>query len=388
MLLCRHQLCLTKRQLSISRAPIRAGPLFTGEAFIFTLNRVSDEFHNHIRHDLEHRFANTAKTLARKMLKDSQPQPDMGNSVSRRQTSQYPEPVVVQPSSGQHQESFIVLHGRGSNGEMFGAQLLLTPIPDFDDLQAAFPHAKFIFPTASKRRAQVLNRTPMNQWFDIWSLKSQTDREELQFDGLRESSEHIHGLLHAEIAAVGAENVVLWGLSQGCALSLTTTLLWEGPKFAAVVGMCGWLPLRKRMEYAVQFSDAPDDEENPFSESGRETSDETTPVDASPKSNVDKAIQYLHEELQLPSERQSSKVLEIPVFLGHGTEDEKVPVTLGKDASSMLCVLGFDVEYREYNNLAHWYSGTMLRDIVWFVQQNARFGQVSDTTHPTESKDK
>jgi hypothetical protein len=36
------------------------------------------------------------------------------------------------------------------------------------------------------------------------------------------------------------------------AISMISLLLWKGPKFAAAVGMCGWVPLKARIEQAVQ----------------------------------------------------------------------------------------------------------------------------------------
>ena len=177
----------------------------------------------------------------------------MSNPETHWKASTYPEPLIVAPRTGKHIQSFIVLHGRGSNATYFGPVLLQTQIPGVGFLQDAYPNAKFIFPTASKRRAKLFNRTPINQWFDNWSPPTTTEHQEIQFDGLRESSTYIHSLLHAEIAAVGPENVVLWGLSQGAATSLISLLLWEGPKFAAAIGMCGWLPLRKHMEDAIRL---------------------------------------------------------------------------------------------------------------------------------------
>ena len=291
----------------------------------------------------------------------------MASSTPQLKRPQYPDPITVPPKSGKHTQSFVILHGRGSNGELFGHALLQTPIPGFGTLQDAFPDAKFIFPTASKRRAQIFNRTPINQWFDNWSLQTPTEREELQFDGLRESTAFVHDLLKAEIAIVGASNVVLWGLSQGCAISMMALLLWEGEKFGAAIGMCGWLPLRKRMEDAI-LDDVAEDEENPFAKEDEESSSlsGTNPT-------INKAIDYLREELRVPSNLSSTKALEIPVFLGHGTEDEKVPLTLGKEAVDLLQRIGLDVKCMEYEGLAHWYSGEMLRDIVLFIQRRAKW---------------
>lgn len=45
---------------------------------------------------------------------------------------------------------------------------------------------------------------------------------------------------------------VLGGLSQGCAAALVATLLWEGGRLGALVGMCGWLPYAARMSEEVE----------------------------------------------------------------------------------------------------------------------------------------
>ena len=179
-------------------------------------------------------------------------------------SSIYPKPLVVPPLET-HKETWIILHGRGSNAEKFGPELLTTPIPRHGTLAQAFPHAKFIFPTASLRRAIIYKRSLISQWFDNWSLQTPTEREELQIEGLRETSAFIHGILREEIAIVGAENVILGGLSQGCAAALIATLLWEGEPLAAVFGMCGWLPYREHMQEIAESTDSAD-EDDPFAQ--------------------------------------------------------------------------------------------------------------------------
>ena len=99
------------------------------------------------------------------------------------------------------------------------------------------------FPSASLSPATIYGGSKINQWFDNWHLEDRHQKPELQVEGLRASTEYVHGLVKREIEKVGKENVVLWGLSQGCATSLAALLLWDGEPFAAVVGTCGWLPL-------------------------------------------------------------------------------------------------------------------------------------------------
>jgi predicted esterase len=61
---------------------------------------------------------------------------------------------------------------------------------------------------------------------------------------------------------------------------------------------------------------------------------------------------------------------DIPVFLGHGTLDEKVPQAIGRDARDCLGLLGVDVTWRLYGGLGHCYSEEMLGDIIKFLRRN------------------
>jgi len=195
------------------------------------------------------------------------------DALKLRKSSIYPDPLITPPLK-EHKETWIILHGRGSNAQKFGSELLSTQIPGHGSLPQAFPHAKFIFPTASTRRATIYKRKEIHQWFDNWHLDAPTEREELQIDGLRETSIFLHDLLKAEIAVVGAKNVVLGGLSQGCAAALVSMLLWEAEPLAAMFGMCGWLPFRKRMQDIVESATgtgdgAEDDDDDPFTKDGK-----------------------------------------------------------------------------------------------------------------------
>ncbi|ERF74000.1 hypothetical protein EPUS_03814 [Endocarpon pusillum Z07020] len=315
-------------------------------------------------------------------------------------SSRYPEVLVKGPASGVHQQSFIILHGRGSDALTFGAVLLETPIPGYGNLASAFPNAKFIFPTASKRRARIYKRSLINQWFDNWSLATPEQYEELQNDGLRETSKYIHGLVKAEVEKVGASNVVLGGLSQGCAASLVSLLLWEGETLAAGVGMCGWLPYRKKMEAVLRnkdigassedededegddiFQRAGDDQNEPgeaaqgdkeqeSNELNDLTAAATIKTDTSP---VIKAVEFLRDEIEFPRTTHAAapadlKLQNIPLFLGHGVLDEKVSIDLGRSAAGFLEAMGVDVQWKEYASLGHWYSEDMLRDMVLFLE--------------------
>ena len=274
-------------------------------------------------------------------------------------SSEYPEPLVVLPTHA-HKQTIIVLHGRGSNAETFGPPLLNTKLPDGRIFQAAFPHAKFVFPTASKRRAQIYNRSIIRQWFDNGPLETPNERESLMTDGLRESSKFIDGLLTEAIQEVGAPNVTLGSLSQGCAATLISVLLWTGEPLGAVFGMCGWLPLRYHMADIADPQTPSESDENPFAREEHTDGKVDLPAEA---------VSWLREELDFPIARPSSPSTFlpfqcIPIFLAHGTEDEKVNIELGRQARDFLAALGAKVEWREYEDLGHWYSGQMLGDLV------------------------
>ncbi|DAA75765.1 TPA_exp: Uncharacterized protein A8136_1487 [Trichophyton benhamiae CBS 112371] len=299
-------------------------------------------------------------------------------------TSNYLEPLVIQPRDS-HQCTIILLHGRGSNAAKFGPILLSSSIPHLDQasigaehtLVSTFPHAKFVFPTASKRRATAYNRSIINQWFDNWPLSTDIPpattpqekqrREYLPADGLRETSQYLHKLLREEISLLGgdAKRVILGGLSQGCAASLVALLLWDGDPLGAAIGMCGWLPFRHQMEDFLPGVRASEpDEDNPFIEKAEDEDDIPPPV---------QAMISLAEVLEVSLPEQLPRELpfqHIPLFLAHGTEDEKVPVGYGREARRCLSEMGVDVTWEEYAGLGHWYSGDMLGDLVAFLKKH------------------
>jgi predicted esterase len=284
----------------------------------------------------------------------------------------YPEPLVVQPTK-EHRQTFIVLHGRGSSAQKFSEPFLSHAITtpqnqsnstrsdECQTIQSSFPHAKFVFPTATLRRAVIYRRSLTHQWFDSWSLDKPEYRQDLQTQGLKETSRFIHSLLQKEIGIIGAPNVILVGLSQGCAASLISLLMWEGEPIAGMIGMCGWLPLREMMAQSVSETH---DEENPF--------DYDEECETTEATKIQQVVDFLKQELEMEDVKGSPMaeipLQRIPVFLGHGSEDEKVPCELGRKASVFLQDLEVDARWNEYAGLGHWYSSDMLRDMVQFIR--------------------
>ncbi|KAH8687645.1 Alpha/Beta hydrolase protein [Tricladium varicosporioides] len=274
------------------------------------------------------------------------PQPPQLGSPSqptkKHKPWEYPDPVIYPPAST-HKQTIILLHGRGSTASKFAPPLLNTPTPAGQTLQLAFPHAKLVFLTASRNRAIIYKKSYTHQWFDNWHMEAKFVRQDLQVDGLSRSVAYVHGVMRREIEEVGREKVVVWGLSQGCATTLMSGLMWDGEAFGGMVGMCGYLP----------FSNYVEDVFNPS------TAQLDLPI---------QAVTTIHDELLLTS-KPSMAFQSIPIFLGHGTKDDKVALEYGREAKKALEQLGVDVKMTEYEGLGHWYSGEMLEDIFEFLRE-------------------
>ncbi|KAK3366115.1 Alpha/Beta hydrolase protein [Lasiosphaeria ovina] len=298
----------------------------------------------------------------------------------------FSEPLVVEPLLGSlHKQTFILLHGRGSSAAKFGPTLLQTPFllplplpengqhqqpssssskcdtedgagqhKDITTLAAAFPHARFVFPTAPRGRATIYKRSLVRQWFDSWHVDSPRHaaaaavHEGMMVDGLQQTVGYLHGLVRREMALVGgAQNVVLGGLSQGCAASLVALLLWDGEPLAAAVGMCGWLPFmshllnpkdaeRSRMgsEEGVATDCSDDDEEEQELETGESGGGS---VDEYDERNNDDNIDEKDEEYEEDEEDLEDEEDEDGRHEDHGTcwEDDFDPFAHSGDEGGL-----------------------------------------------------
>lgn len=285
-------------------------------------------------------------------------------SKTKRKQTIWPDPLVLDPTVA-HTHSIILLHGRGSNAERFGVELVTAKSSAGKTLREHFPFAKFIFPTAKKRRSIAFKRIPINQWFDNFSLKDPSRREDVQYDGIKETSEFVAGLVRREADAVGMEHVVIGGLSQGCAAALHILLnLGEPVPLAAFVGMSGWLPFAETLDPAA-VKDNIGDEDDFFS------TDDGDDEDASHLQEVHRtATNTARDIASLPPLSVAQQVVfpNTPIFLGHGKSDEKVSIDLGVQAKRVLEALGCSVVWKDYDE-GHWYKiPEEIDDIVEFLQ--------------------
>ncbi|OTA60286.1 acyl-protein thioesterase [Hypoxylon sp. EC38] len=292
----------------------------------------------------------------------------------------YSSPFIVEPTS-QHTHSFILLHGLGSNGHQFGQELLETGVcSDGKKLTELFPGARFIFPTSKRRRSSAFSRAKLTQWFDIASLEEPHHRENIQLKGLAESAQEIFSLIQEESQKVPRENVILGGLSQGCAMSICCLLACDFP-IGGFIGMSGWLPFQPEIESLARSEDETHDSNNPF---GSVEDDPFASTDG--QANVDddpivSVVRFYRELLCLDDIENLSKdtsSLSTPVFLGHGDADEKVKVSLGEAAHRTLELIGYNISWKAYQEQGHWYKiPEEINDIVKFIQERVGWNSVS-----------
>lgn len=171
---------------------------------------------------------------------------------------------------------------------------------------------------------------------------------------------------------------MLMGLSQGCAASLVAGMLWEGKALGGVVGMCGYLPFVRDMHECVEAeAGGGNGGEKEEGEEGHGEVDifqrEDDVEECRERSQLNIAVQWLREELEVlesgyTRDERGHGMQSVSLFMGHGVQDEKVPVGLGRKAKAFLESVGVEVVWNEYKGLGHWYNEDMLRDVIGFIK--------------------
>lgn len=161
--------------------------------------------------------------------------------------------TFVPPTGDNHSHTFIFLHGREDFGEYMAEDFLGCKLSDSQTLAQIFPSMKWVFPTAKLR---LLTRRQhefgsfaeknqelaiISQWFDVWDIGMPSEKQELMKSGLMESIADILEIIKEEAKIVPMENIILGGISQGCATAILL-LVSSGIKLGGFVGLCSWLP--------------------------------------------------------------------------------------------------------------------------------------------------
>ncbi|KAH9822950.1 alpha/beta-hydrolase [Teratosphaeria destructans] len=209
--------------------------------------------------------------------------------------------VVVAPHSGRHTHTVILLHGRGSEAaefqsEFFESQDSAGHFLDKDLL----PTVKWVFPKAGVEDVGS-SGIQLSQWFDMTVTERPHENEEQQLAGLVASVEKIATIVHREAKEVGYDNIILGGISQGCATAVHA--LYELPRLAGFVGFASWMPMPERFIQAMKGSP--------------------------PK---------------------------MPVMVQHCRDDETIDLKYGQELRDTLERAGMRVQWREYEEGGHWFN--------------------------------
>lgn len=264
----------------------------------------------------------------------------------------------VHPARAQHTHTFVLLHGRGSNGPEFCEQLFQSVTSQMKNLPESLPNIRWVFPSSSVRYDTAFDEEQPT-WFDIYSLENTNERQDLQVDGLRESVLQVLSVLDNEIDLVGGDpsKVFLGGISQGMATTLFTFLCAPGRikgALGGVVAFCGWLPFSQQAEDLLRRQQAQDllakySVSRAFVE----------PSGLTKKAQVSKLFL---DTIAGPDTHHVPKgtdlfVLSTPMLLSHGSDDSLVSVRHGRQAARILEQIGVSTKWEEFAGATcggHW----------------------------------
>lgn len=156
----------------------------------------------------------------------------------------------IEIESAPHPTAAVIwLHGLGADGNDFAAL-----VPELD--LTACPPIRFVFPHAPSIPVTLNSGYVMPAWYDIAGadLISRQDAA-----GIHTSARAISLLIEHEISrGIAAQNIVLAGFSQGCAMALHTGLRFP-QRLAGIMALSGYLPLADTLvaERAPANADTP-----------------------------------------------------------------------------------------------------------------------------------
>jgi lysophospholipase II len=274
---------------------------------------------------------------------------------------QFPQPHIVLPTSD-HTHTIILLHGRGSNGQEFAEELFQGESFSEQTLPQHFPGLKWIFPTAHERFSTVFQED-LVEWFDIYSLTDPGLEEELQIDGLRESVGFVQGLVNDEARVFGRGQIIMGGISQGCAVAITV-LLAGGCGTAAFVGFNGWMPLMGKIKEGM--TEAAEDQN---ALDGQKCGSLAAGLRASLGVGEAEIPHPSDRALNDDSERLEEGHRHTPIFLSHTVDDRVIDIALGREMRETLVELGMHrVMWKEHDAGGHWIPEPEgFEDIVGFL---------------------
>ena len=211
----------------------------------------------------------------------------------------------IETTSGPNPTAAVIwLHGLGADGNDFAAI-----VPELD-LSGCAP-IRFVFPNAPRIPVTINGGYVMPAWYDI--LGTETQRRE-DAAGIHKSALAIEALIQREVErGVKAEQIVLAGFSQGCAMVLHTGLRYPA-KLAGIMALSGYLPLADSL--------------------------------ATERSAVNQ---------------------QTPIFMAHGNADPMIVITRAEASRDALQRMGYGVQWHPYP-MQHSVHPAEIRDIGDFLR--------------------
>lgn len=195
-------------------------------------------------------------------------------------------PAIEIETAANPEFAVIWLHGLGADGGDF------APIIPHLGLPAGL-RVRFVFPHAPELAVTCNNGYVMPAWYDITYIDG-IDRG-VDEDGVRQSAVRIRDLIARQNElGIPCRNIVLAGFSQGGAMAYSAGLT-HPERLAGIIALSAYIP-------------APG----------------------------------LLTDTALTANRET------PVFAGHGTEDDVVPLQLGRQAFTHLQTMNYPIEWHDY----------------------------------------
>lgn len=219
-------------------------------------------------------------------------------------TTQYDQDKIVVEPQTRAQACVIWLHGLGADGHDFEA--IVPQLGVSKDRPV-----RFVFPHAPRRPVTINNGYVMRAWYDIIAIDRSSPEDE---EGIRASVDMINRLIDEQVAqGIAASRIILAGFSQGGVIVLHAALRYPSA-LGGVMALSTYLPVAQTLQ----------------------------------------------------AERTAEN-LSIPLFMGHGTQDEVVQFSLGEDARDYLVASGYKVNWNSYA-MPHSVCAEEIADIDQWLQ--------------------
>ena len=214
-------------------------------------------------------------------------------------------PAIELQTSAAPQFAVIWMHGLGADGSDFE-----PVVPELG--LAPEPGVRFIFPHAPEIPVTCNGGYVMPAWFDIISLES--TKRSVDEAGIVTSRDAIRRLIARENQrGIDCAHIFLAGFSQGGAIAYTTALT-HPERLAGVIALSTYIPSQTLLEAEITTANAG-----------------------------------------------------LPIFAGHGTLDDVVSPSLGKQARDFFAQRNYPLEWHDYP-MTHSVSIAEIKDIGRWLQ--------------------